>query len=329
MRAVVTGCAGFVGSHLSERLVADGWSVIGVDAFTPYYEPADKLANLDGLAAEPSFDLVSADIVTTDLARLFRNADVVFHLAAQPGVRGSFGQGFDRYVRDNVLGTQRVFEGALDANCNRVVYASSSSVYGDADQYPCDEAQPHRPLSPYGVTKSTCESLAGTYAARGLSVLGLRYFTVYGPRQRPDMAFRRLCEATVGGEPFTLNGNGQQSRDFTFVADAVDATVRSATSDLTGAINIGGGEEATMNEVIELLAAINHVQAPIRAGQPQIGDVQRTAADTRVARLALGWQPQTTLRSGLAAELEWVGRRRAASCLAGASVTGALKVAAR
>ena len=209
-----------------------------------------------------------------------------FHLAAQPGVRGSFGDGFGQYVHDNVVATQRLFDATLAAGCARVVFASSSSVYGDAATYPCVEDQtPCAPLSPYGVTKRTAELLADVYRTLGLDTVGLRYFTVYGPRQRPDMAMRRLCEAALGGPAFRLHGDGLQSRDFTFVTDAVDATVRAMHGDTPGArLNVGGGQEATMAEVIDTIAALAGRIVPVERTAPQAGDVRRTGADTGNAR---------------------------------------------
>jgi nucleoside-diphosphate-sugar epimerase len=200
---VVTGCAGFVGSHLGERLVAEGLCVRGVDTFSSYYSRADKEANLAALAREPRFQLLELDLAAAPLEPVVAGASIVFHLAAQPGVRASFGAGFADYVRDNVLTAQRLFESALAAGPRRVVWASSSSIYGDAAAYPSrEDTTPAAPRSPYGVTKHTCEDLADVYRSRGLDAVGLRYFTVYGPRQRPDMAMRRLCEALVDGAPF-------------------------------------------------------------------------------------------------------------------------------
>ena len=200
MRAVITGSAGFIGSTLAERLVAEGWWVTGVDSFSPFYPAADKEANLAGLVGERRFGLVRGDVATMPLDRLLADRPLVVHLAAQPGVLGSFGTGFDQYLHDNLLATQRLFEAAADAGCPRVVYASSSSVYGDAETYPCfEDSTPTRPRSPYGVTKRACEKLAEIYTRMGLPTVGMRFFTVYGPRQRPDMAIRRLCEAATGG----------------------------------------------------------------------------------------------------------------------------------
>jgi UDP-glucuronate 4-epimerase len=311
-RALVTGCAGFIGSHLSERLVAEGWDVVGVDAFTPYYDRADKLDNLGTLEGAPRFSLVQGDINELDLAALMADAPVIFHLAAQPGVRLSFGEGFARYTADNLLATQRIFEAAAAAGSPRVVWASSSSVYGDAACYPCVEDEtPTAPRSPYGVTKRACEDLAAIYRGRGLSTVGLRYFTVYGPRQRPDMAMRILCESLLDGTPFPLYGDGRQSRDFTHVADAVDATYRAGLADDPAAIyNIGGGHEATLADVIAALEELAGRDAVLDRRPDQAGDVRRTAAETTRAQTDLGWAPSVGLREGLRSELDWVGARR-------------------
>lgn len=310
MRAVVTGAAGFIGSHLSERLLADGWQVTGVDAFTPYYDRSAKEANLHALVGRPGFRFVEGDVAAVDLGELLRSRPVVFHLAAQPGVRSSFGEGFADYVHHNLTATQCLLEAALQATCPRMVMASSSSVYGEAESYPTIEGvTPTRPRSPYGATKRALEDLADIYANFGLSVSSLRYFTVYGPRQRPDMAMRRLCEAAVTGAPFTLHGDGEQSRDFTYVADAVDATVRAGlVVEAPRIANVGGGEEATMNEVVAVIERLAGASLPIVRSGDQRGDVRRTAADTTVARSSLGWTPATDLVTGLQEELSWVRR---------------------
>ncbi|MCB0994386.1 MAG: NAD-dependent epimerase/dehydratase family protein [Acidimicrobiales bacterium] len=326
MRAIVTGCAGFIGSHLTERLIADGWRVTGIDAFTPYYDPADKEANLAGLRSEPGFDLVRADLVTAPLEQLFADRPAVFHLAAQPGVRASFGDGFAQYLHDNVRATQRLFESASDAGCARVVYASSSSVYGDAEAYPCvEDRTPTAPRSPYGVTKRTCEDLARIARSAGLETVGLRYFTVYGPRQRPDMAMRRLCEAVLGGPTFRLHGDGSQSRDFTYVADAVDATIAAMTAPTPHPVlNVGGGQEASMTEVIATIEGLAGRPIPLERTDAQRGDVVRTGADTERARSELGWTPRVQLADGLRAELDWAATRRAQSLLSAPVLAGAL-----
>lgn len=309
MRAIVTGCAGFIGSHLSEALVADGAQVLGVDAFTPHYPRAEKEANLAALRSEPAFALAEEHLAHADLAPLVRGADTVFHLAAQPGVRDSFDD-FARYATDNLVATQRLFAAARDAGCRRVVWASSSSVYGDAAEYPCREDAPTRPRSPYGVTKRACEDLARIARTRGLETVGLRYFTVYGPRQRPDMAMRRVCEALLTGASFPMFGDGSQSRDFTYVADAVDAAVRAGTAVAPRALyNVGGGEEASLGEVVALLEELTEREAVVERHPASTGDVRRTAADTRRARDDLGWIPRTDLREGLARQVEWLAAR--------------------
>jgi len=308
-RAVVTGAAGFIGSHLCERLTGDGWEVTGVDAFTDYYARADKEANLRGLDSEPLFSLLEADLCDDAWLPVLGAGDTVFHLAAQAGVRGSFGSGFAGYARDNLVASQRVFEGARQAGCRRVVWASSSSVYGDAPGYPCREGDPTQPRSPYGVTKRACEDLARVYADPSMPIVGLRYFTVYGPRQRPDMAMRRICEAVLAGTPFPVYGDGLQSRDFTYVADACDATVRAALApDPAPIYNVGGGAEVTLAEIIATVERLAG-RPLVRAHRPvQGGDVRRTASDTTAARRDLGWQPSFGLVEGLANELAWVQR---------------------
>jgi UDP-glucuronate 4-epimerase len=309
--ALVTGCAGFIGSHLSERLIGDGWRVIGVDAFTAYYARAQKHRNLEALAHEPRFTLAELDLARDGFESLLADRPVVFHLAAQPGVRASFGSEFAQYLHDNLLSTQRVFEFAGAAGCPRVVWASSSSVYGDAASYPCREGEtPTRPRSPYGATKRACEDLADIYRQGGLDTVGLRYFTVYGPRQRPDMAFRRLCEALLAREPFPLYGTGSQSRDFTHVSDAVDATVRAGVAgESPPLLNIGGGVEATLAEVIETLEELARHRVILDRHPAQQGDVLRTSADTTLARTTLGWRPRISLQDGLLSELEWTRSR--------------------
>ena len=322
MRAIVTGCAGFIGSHLTERLLADGHEVVGIDAFTSYYERSAKDENLAPMAGARRFALVEADVATADLDRLMSGADAVFHLAAQPGVRASFGDGFHDYVHDNIVATQRVLEAAIAVDCGRVVMASSSSVYGDAETYPCIEhVTPMQPRSPYGVSKRTCEDLANVYRSERLQVVALRFFTVYGPRQRPDMAFRRLCEAACGGPVFELYGDGSQSRDFTHVDDVVDAVMRCAFVERAPTIvNVGGGHEASMAEVITELEDLVGERIPMERFDVQRGDVRRTAADTTVARTRLGWTPVVDLRTGLATELDWVRARVARRSLLSAGM---------
>ena len=304
MRYVVTGAAGFIGSHLAETLQAAGHDVVGVDCFTDYYDPAEKEENARGL------ELVRIDLTEADLD--LDGVDGVFHLAAQPGVR-SFGDVFPVYVRRNLLATQRVFEVCARARV-RAVFASSSSVYGEAETYPTPETTEPRPISPYGITKLGCEHLARAYAAAfGLDAVALRYFTVYGPRQRPDMFVRRVCDALVEGRTFEIYGTGEQSRSFTYVADAVEATMRAMESAEPGAVfNVGGGEEATMLEAIALLERLAGRTLDVRRVERAKGDVSRTSADVSRIATALAWRPQTSLADGLARTWSWAAARVAA-----------------
>lgn len=303
--ALVTGAAGFIGSHLSERLLAMGVRVLGLDSFTAYYDRRRKEANVAGPCAHPAFTLMEGDLMGADLAELLAGVDAVFHLAAQPGVRSSWGEGFQHYVDNNILATQRLLE-ALAGTGVPVVYSSSSSVYGDAPVMPTPEDGPTTPVSPYGATKLTAENLCRMYSRDGrVHTVSLRYFTVYGPRQRPDMAFTRFIEAIGRGEPITLYGDGLQSRDFTFVADAVEANIRALGAGPSGAVyNIGGGENATVNDILALLGEL--IGAPVRAQRhpAAAGDARHTAADVSRARAEIGFDPRTGLRDGLARQVE-------------------------
>jgi len=310
-RYVVTGCAGFIGSHLVETLLALGHHVTGVDNFSDYYARTSKDANLEHATASPRFELITDDLARADLVDLFSGTSGVFHLAAQPGVRGSWGETFDTYTRDNVLATQRVFDAAA-RQAIRVVWASSSSIYGDAESYPTVESQPGQPLSPYGVTKLTCEHLSNAYhQAFGLTHVGLRYFTVYGPRQRPDMAFHRILSALLDDTSFTLFGSGQQSRDVTYVADAVSATIAAMERGVSNRIyNVGGGSEISLNEVIAIAESAVGRQLRRTNVAPAAGDVRRTAADTTLAQRDLGWTPQVPIQVGIRNQLAECERRR-------------------
>ena len=301
---VVTGAAGFIGSHLAECLVAQGHDVRCVDCFTEYYDPELKRENAATLDVR-ELDLAAADL---DLD----GVNCVFHLAGQPGTR-SFGPIFADYLRRNALATQRVFEAAAGANV-KVVYASSSSIYGDAETYPTPETTIPRPNSPYGITKLACEHLAAAYGRTfGLDAVGLRYFTVYGPRQRPDMAFARIVDALVGGSPFELFGDGGQSRSFTFVGDVVEATIAAAGAQPGARYNVGGGAESTMRSTIELLEEISGRKLDLRAGPSAPGDMLRSKADTSAIERDLGWQATTSLKDGLRAQWDWALARVAAS----------------
>ena len=298
----MTGAAGFIGSHLAEALAARGHDVVGLDAFTDYYDRQLKEANAR-LLQHQGVEVRRLDLVEDELG--LAGVDGVFHLAAQPGVR-SFGDVFPLHVRHNVLASQRVFEAAAAAG-SRVVFASSSSVYGEAERYPTPEDTPPRPVSPYGITKLGCEHLAHAYGRSfGLDAVVLRYFNAYGPRQRPDMAFPRVLAALAGGKPFALFGDGEQSRSFTYVLDVVEASVVAMESAAAGSVyNVGGGEEATMNETIALLERIAGRTLDLRREPAVVGDQRRTKADTARIRADLGWEPRTTLEEGLRAQWAW------------------------
>jgi len=308
--ALVTGAAGFIGSHLVERLLADGVAVTGVDCFTETYDAAWKRRNLERAAVHSGFRLLELDLVRADLAAL-PGADVVFHLAAQPGVRTSWGADFPVYLERNVLATQRLLERFRDARLERLVYSSSSSVYGDAERYPTPESVVPRPFSPYGVTKLAGEHLALLYGRNfGLPVVALRYFTVYGPRQRPDMAFQRFCRALLGGEPITVFGDGRQLRDFTFVDDAVEANLRAWRSPAAaGVYNVGGGSQVELREAITILERALGVPARIHHAERPPGDPQRTCADASRLEADLGFRPRVGIERGLAAQAEWARAR--------------------
>jgi nucleoside-diphosphate-sugar epimerase len=305
-RALVTGCAGFIGSHLTERLLADGASVVGVDCFTDYYDPALKRANLAAAMRHPRFVLLELDLGATDLARL-PEVDVVFHQAAQAGVRASWGAEFSTYVHHNVLGTQRLLERYRGAPLERFVYASSSSVYGDAERFPTDEGMLPRPFSPYGVTKLAGEHLTLLYGRNfAMPVAALRYFTVYGPRQRPDMAFHRFCKAILTGGTVAVYGDGRQSRDFTFIADAVEANVRAwKRSAPQGVYNVGGGSQVELLDAIHILERALGVTAKLEYQPRQPGDPLRTRADASRMESGLGFVPRIGIEEGLAAEAAW------------------------
>jgi nucleoside-diphosphate-sugar epimerase len=285
-------------------LLSDQYEVVGVDAFRSYYARHLKEANLAELLDEPEFEFHELDVSCASIEDLVSRADGVFHLAAQPGVRASWGESFIPYVRDNILATQRIFEAAARAGV-RVVFASSSSVYGDAESYPTSEDTVPLPISPYGVTKLSCEHLANAYArSDGLDAVGLRYFTVYGPKQRPDMAVSRIVQALLAGDDFVLYGTGEQTRDVTYVADAVSATIAVMEAAPAGSFyNVGGGHEVSLLEVIGTLERLAKGRLELRRERAAVGDVRRTAADTRRIRAAVGWRPATSLEDGLAAQL--------------------------
>src|SRR6266566_165576 len=312
-RVVVTGAAGFIGSHLCERLLADGHEVIGIDSFSDYYERGRKEQNLETLRRDGRFTLEELDLVAADLSKPLRGAKVVFHLAGQPGVRPSWGGHFDRYVEDNIVATQRLLEALREVAVERLVFASSSSVYGDAEMFPTKETALPRPVSPYGMTKLAAEHLTFVYLRNfGIPATSLRYFTVYGPRQRPDMAFVRFMDALVEGHEIEIYGDGEQTREFTFVSDAVDGTVKAASADVVGQIvNLGGGSRVTINRVLATLEDISRLEAHRKFLPAAPGDPRHTGASINVARERLGWEPRVALREGLAKQWQWFQATRA------------------
>jgi nucleoside-diphosphate-sugar epimerase len=305
MRALVTGVAGFIGSHLAERLLSSGTEVVGVDALTTYYDPAVKRGNLATVADSDGFHMVEGNLRELDLGELMQGVDVVFHLAAQPGVRRSWGREFHVYTDENLLALQLILEAARDASVDRFVFASSSSIYGDAERMPTPETEPARPVSPYGVTKLAGEHLCRLYHSKfEVPTVALRYFTVFGPRQRPDMAFSRFIAAVSADEEVEVFSDGLQSRDFTFVADAVSATVAAATDGVPGEVyNIAGGAQATVLEVLDTIGELIGREVSIRHLPPVPGDARHTGAEIAKARRDLGYAPSIGLRDGLAEQV--------------------------
>ena len=307
MNALVTGAAGFIGSHLSARLLDQGSSVVGIDCFTDYYPRPLKEGNLSVVSGRAGFRFVEAKLQDVDLKQILQGVTHVFHLAAQAGVRRSWGHEFNVYTVNNIEATQVLLEACVGLPLERFVYASSSSVYGDHVPLPMREDAYLRPLSPYGVTKLAAEHLASLYWENcGVPALSLRYFTVYGPRQRPDMGFHRFLRAALNGEPLTIYGDGEQTRDFTFVADAVGATVAAATKGRAGAVyNIGGGSRVTVNQVMDLIGRVSGKPVTIRREPAQKGDMRHTYADASRAQHDLGFAPSVTLEEGLRQQHRW------------------------
>lgn len=315
MRYVVTGAAGFVGSRVARSLLGRGDEVVGVDCLTPYYEQWRKQANLAVLAEHPGFTHHPVDLSVDDLAPVVDGVDVVLHLAGQPGVRASWGPDFEGYVRHNVTATQRLLEASTGAGIRRLVYSSSSSVYGNVGVFPTPETALPQPFSPYGVTKLAAEHLCGVYAAnRGLAVVSLRLFTVYGPGQRPDMGFHRFIESAIEGTPIELYGDGGQRRDFTHVDDVVDAFLAAAGSTHEGhhVLNVAGGSQVRVTDVLDELGRILGRPVDVRRAPEVPGDVRDTGADCTAIGRVLGWSPSIDLEAGLRSQVEWHRARRAA-----------------
>lgn len=307
MKALVTGAAGFVGSSIVDRLLGSGYEVVGIDCFIDYYPREIKEKNQEAALADPNYRFFEQSLVDADLQPLLDGVDYVFHQAAQAGVRASWGDEFRIYSDNNVFATQRLLEAARDTGVKKVVYASSSSVYGDTDDLPMREDSPTRPHSPYGVTKLAAEHLTTLYWRNfGLPTAALRYFTVYGPRQRPDMAFNRFIAAVLRDEEIQLYGDGKQSRDFTFIGDIVSANIAAAESDAAGGVyNIGGGTRTTINEVIAIIGEIIGSEPKVKYLDVQKGDVKHTAADTSRVLAEIGFAPAVGIREGLSRQVEW------------------------
>lgn len=308
-RVLVTGAAGFIGSHLADRLLADGYEVVGLDAFTGNYSRRSKERNLAGAVEEAGFRRVEGDLLTEDLDELLRGVDGIAHLAGEPGVRRSWGDNFSRYLERNVLATQRLLEAADRSAVTSFVYASSSSVYGADRGGPVAEDHAREPASPYGLSKLASEDLVGVYVReRNLPATVLRYFTVYGPRQRPEMALSRFIFAARRGRPVEVYGDGEQVRDLTYVSDVVDATVVALTSRPSGIYNVGGGARVTVNEMLEAVRRVTGSTAPVSYGPAARGDVASTWADATRAARDLGYRPAMTLDEGIVAQVEWAAR---------------------
>ena len=308
MKALVTGAAGFIGSTLADALTARGTEAIGLDCFTDYYARDIKESNLAPLRQRPTFTFVEDALQTVDLDRALEGVTHVFHLSAQAGVRKSWGRDFATYTTHNVEATQRLLEAVKDRGLKKFVYASSSSVYGDAVAIPMREDAMVQPVSPYGVTKLAAEHLCLLYTANyGVPTVSLRFFTVYGPKQRPDMGFHRFLRAALTGQPITLYGDGEQTRDFTYVDDIVAALIAAGERGRTGGVyNIGGGSRVSINEILALVGTVTGRRVDIRREPAQMGDMRDTFADTSRAKAELGFQPSTPLERGLRSEAEWL-----------------------
>jgi nucleoside-diphosphate-sugar epimerase len=308
MNALITGVAGFIGSTLAGRLLGDGARVTGIDCFTDYYPREMKEGNLATLKSRPGFTFLESTVQQAPLASLLADTTHVFHLAAQAGVRKSWGRDFQVYTTNNIEATQVLLEASVGTRIERLVYASSSSVYGDHTPLPMKETAVPAPLSPYGVTKLAAEHLCNLYHANhGVPCVSLRYFTVYGPRQRPDMAFHRFIRSALTGEPITLYGDGGQTRDFTFVADAAAATAAAGTRGIPGHVyNVGGGSRVSVTHVLDILARLAGRPLDVRREDVQKGDMRDTFADTSRARAEIGFAPTVSIEEGLAAEFDWL-----------------------
>jgi len=307
MRCLVSGVAGFIGSHLAERLVRDGHEVISIDCFLDYYPREVKEENLAGLKKSPNFHFQEANLLELDLPALVQKTDFIFHLAAQAGVRASWGESFSIYTENNIRATQRLLESCKGQKVSKFILASSSSVYGDAEEMPTSENSAPKPVSPYGLSKLACEHLCYLYwKNHKIPYLALRYFTVYGPRQRPDMAFHKFLRSALHGKEIEIYGDGNQTRDFTYISDIINATVKSISTDAVAeSVNLGGGSPATIWQVLNIIEEITGKRVRLRHIEEQKGDVRHTCADITKAQRILGYAPQVRLGEGLRKQFLW------------------------
>jgi nucleoside-diphosphate-sugar epimerase len=305
LKCLVTGAAGFIGSHLSDALVEQGHRVVGIDNFSDYYPRQLKERNLSNLSKEKDFHFIVVDLAQDDLTKVMHGIDYIFHLAAQPGVRRSWGSSFSIYLRDNVFATQRLLEATKGTRVKRFIYASSSSIYGNSERLPTRESTIPAPVSPYGVTKLAAEHLCHSYLKNyGVRTVVLRYFTVFGPRQRPDMAINILISRIASGRQIDVFGDGNQRRDFTFVSDVVSATIAAMRAPSGSIYNVGAGSTTSLNEVIRMTESALHKRARIRYKPQAKGDVRNTSADISKISDELGYRPATSLRDGIARQVE-------------------------
>lgn len=310
---LVAGAAGFIGSHLVDRLLAEGREVVGIDAFTGYYSRRRKERNLESASRKGGFRLVERDLLELDLDELVQGVDGIVHVAGEPGVRRSWGGALRRYLERNVVSTERLLEAAWRNGVPRFVYASSSSVYGSDRGHPVDEEHPRRPTSPYGLSKVAAEELIQLYGReRGVSGTILRYFTVYGPRQRPEMALSRFIFSALRARPVDVYGDGEQARDMTYVSDAVAATV-AALDASPGVYNVGGGARATVNALLDAVSRVTESPVEPRYGPAAEGDMRSTWADSRKAARSLGYRPRTGLEEGISAQVAWARESQVAA----------------
>ena len=309
-QVVITGVAGFIGSTLAEKLLHDGHNVRGIDSFTNYYPPRMKEKNIENCLKHTNFSLIRQDLESSlDLSTIFKNAEYIFHLAAQPGVRASWGKEFVIYVKNNISVTQKILESLKNnTTLKKFVLASSSSVYGNQSNIMNEETSLTRPVSPYGVTKLAAENLANLYFKNyKIPTVSLRYFTVYGPKQRPDMAFTRFFNSIIKDKKLSIFGNGEQTRDFTYVDDIVKATINAATSDSVGEIlNVGGGSVFSLSEIIEFMKEITEKEFEIDFNAEQKGDVKHTSADISKAEKLINYKPNTDIKYGLTQQYEYI-----------------------